>query len=117
MLFFFKVDSPKENACDHWHPPKCSVHQKKGTANFGVECAFKRLEKAGGEPKKGDNSVVAATTLGQTQAEDKITSLKITAKEDLLQGVSTMPVKSNLQSVGENIVNKFRLARVAERFL
>ena len=74
---------------------------KKGTANFGVECAFKHSEKAGGEPKEGDNSVVAAKTLGRTQAEDKITSLKITANEDLLHGVSTIPVKSNLQSVGE----------------
>ena len=26
---FFKVDSPKGNACDYWHPPECSVHQKR----------------------------------------------------------------------------------------
>ena len=78
---------------------------------------FKHTEKAGSEPKTRTNSVVVAVALDDTQAEDKITSLKFIAKGDRLHGVSAIPVNSILQKIGKNIVTNFRLARVAERFV
>ena len=44
--------------------------------------------------------MVVAKTLDLTQVEDKITSLKIIAKGNLLHGVSAIPVKSILQNIG-----------------
>ena len=50
---------------------------------------------AGGETQKRKNSVVVAKTLGRTQAEEKITSLKLNEKGDFLHGVTGIPVIFN----------------------
>ena len=39
------------------------------------------------------------------------------AKEDFLHGMSAIPAKSISQQLGKNIVKKFRLSRIAERFV
>ena len=48
---------------------------------------------------------------------DKVTSLKFIAKGDQIHGVSTIPVKPSLQNFGKGVVKKFRLSRVADRFV
>ena len=75
------------------------------------------MEKAGSGPKKQNNSVVVSRTLDHTQAEDKLTSLKFSAKGDLLHGVSAIPLKSILQKIVKHSVKKFRLSRVTEPFV
>ena len=61
-------------------------------------CAFEHTEKAGGEPKKRNNSVVVAKTMDHTHA-GKRNLLNFRAKGDLLHGVSANPVRSNLQKL------------------
>ena len=113
FVFFYRRDCPKGNAsgCLYWHP-------QEGDSKLGSKCAFQHAEKAEGEPKKRNNSVVVAETLDHTQAEEKVTSLTFRAKGDFLHAVSATPVKSFfLTKHGKNIVKKFRLARVSQRFL
>ena len=92
----------------------CSFHQE-GICKLGLKCALKHAEEDGREPQKRKNSVVVAKTLGRTQAEDKITSLKFIEKGDFLHGVTGIPVI--FQQTGKNVVSKFRLSRVAQRFV
>ena len=58
--------------------------------------AFKHTEQLGGEPKKWNNSVVAAKTLEVLQAEDKITLVKFMVKGSIVHGMSAAQVKSML---------------------
>ena len=78
------------------------------------KCAFHHTGKAGGEPKTRHKLVVVVKTLDHTQAGE-ITSLKFMGDGNLLHGVSAIPVKSILRKLGKDIVERFRLARVAER--
>ena len=75
-------------------------------------------DKAGGEPKKRNTIFVAvAKTLEITQAEEDLCSLKVKVKGGFLHGVSAIPMKSTAQEVGKTTVKKFRLSRVAQRFV
>ena len=114
MLRLENGDFPKENACDCWHPPECSCQQKRN-GKLGNKCAFTHTEKAGGEPKKRNNSVVVAKTLDHNET-GKVTSLRSRAKGELLHRVSD-PSEINFSKVGEIIVIQFRLSRVAARFV
>ena len=89
---FFKGDFPKRNACDYGHPLESAFHQK-GNCKFGSNCTFKNTDKAGDEPKKRHNSLVVAKTLDLTQADCKITLLKIIAKGSFLHRVLAVPSK------------------------
>ena len=113
FVFCEKGDCPKGSASDHWHPLECSLHQR-GNCKLGSKCALKGTEKAWVEPKKRNNSVVVAKILDHTQAEENHFTR---AKEDLVYGVSTIPAKSVSQNIGKNVAKKFRLVRVAERFV
>ena len=65
---------------------------KKGTCRLGFWCAFKHTEKSDGKPKRRKSSVVVATTLDHTQAEEELTSLKLIAEGDLVHGVRSSDV-------------------------
>ena len=65
---FKRVVVRKVTACDCWHPLECSFHQT-GNCKLGSKCAFDYTEKAGSEPKRRKNSVVAAKSLDCTYAE------------------------------------------------
>ena len=76
---------------------------KQGILNMRVSARLSTRKKLGGrrgEPKKRNNSVVVAKTWDYTQAQDKITSLEIIAKGDLLHSVS-YPVTSICRDNGE----------------
>ena len=62
-------------------------------------------------------SVASAKTLDHTPAGEKITCRKFIAKGDILHWVSALPLKSSLEKKWKNSVKKFRLARIAERFV
>ena len=64
-------DCPKENVCDHWPSLEPSFHHE-GTCKPGSNCALEQMEKAGSEPKKRNKSVVVASSLDLTHAEEKI---------------------------------------------
>ena len=95
---FWLSDCPDGNARDYWHPPWCPLHHK-GNCKFGSKCAFKHAEKAGGEPKKRNDSVLDAKTLDHATT-GRVTVLNFRAEGDLLHGVSAIPAKSILQVIG-----------------
>ena len=111
-----KGDCPKGMPMITGIPPECRFHPKR-YCKLGRKCAFKHTDKAGGEVKKRNNSVVVAKTLDLSQEEKKITSLNFMAKEDLLHGMSAIPEKSHLQKIVKNNVNSFWLLRIAEWFV
>ena len=75
---------------------------------------FEAHGKAGGESKKRKNSVLGSHS---PSAQDKRTSQKCVAKGYLLHGMSAIPAKSSVQDVEKDIVNNFRVSRLAERFV
>ena len=64
---------------------------------------------AGSEPQKRKNSVVVAKTLGRTQAEEKITSLKLNEKGDFLHGVTGIPEIYNKEDNAVEVRMLFRV--------
>ena len=65
-------------------------------------------EKAGGEPKKRNNSVVIAKTLDHNQSQEKVDSLRSLRRETFCAGCPLFSAKSNLPKIGKNIVKKVR---------
>ena len=92
------------------------LSSKKGIANLGINVRLSKRTRLEANQRNGI-FLWSSPKLDHTQAEDKITSLKIIAKGDLLHGVSAISVKSILQTTGKCIVKRFRLARVADRFV
>ena len=88
---------------------------KKEGCKLWNKYAFKHTEQAGGDPMKRHNSAVVAKTLDISSAGTEIISHKSRAKGDLPHCVSGIPVESILREVGEAVVRKFRLSRVAKR--
>ena len=93
-----KGDCPQGNACECCHPLECFFHQK-WKCNFESKCAFKNTKKAGSESKNQKNSVEVAKTLDFTEAEDKITSVKLIAKGYFQHGMSAILATSILQNI------------------
>ena len=85
------------------------VHQK-GNFKIGDKCASKHAEKAGANQRNERNSVVVAKTLDHTQAEEKITWLICTECELFWRNQVH-------KTIVRNSIKKFRLARVADRFV
>ena len=104
---FMRGVCPQDNACDYWHHLSAPFITK-GGCKLGNLCAFNHTEKAGGEPKRRNYFVAVTQTLGVTQEGKEITSLNKIAKRDPLHFVSAVPMKFNLQQVGETIVEKLR---------
>ena len=73
-------------------------------------------EMAEREPKKRTNDVAIAKLLDVAHAEEATVSPTFKAKEDLVDGVSTVPIKSIVQQVGTTFVIKFQILRVSKLF-
>ena len=76
------------------------------------------MKRAGSEQKTRNNSVVVANTVDDTQAEDIISSLIFTAKRETFCTESQLfQWNQFFRNIGNKMDNKFRLVRVAERFV
>ena len=104
---FAKGDCPKGSACDCWHPSECSLSSKRELQTFEEVCFSSSAERLGVSQR---NEIILGWVA--KTPKQRIKSLR---KVYLLHGVPAVPAKSILQNMENNIVKKFRLARVSER--
>ena len=115
-----KGDCPGGIACDYRHPPECAFSSKSGITNLGRKCVCVIIREKGWERTK-DNEIILWLSPTQwitpMQRISSVRSYSLRRERPSARRVSYFNEINFFRNIVNKMDNKFRLVRVAERFV